>query len=82
MAMVGSRSAVFRLADRAAAPRTEQAILSANGQWLTYCVSLCCQNPIQVLDPSLPEAQFWANVFELQAESVRGIETEPAVGKQ
>jgi hypothetical protein len=30
----------FRLADRAAVPRTAQAIHSAGGQWLTYCVPL------------------------------------------
>jgi hypothetical protein len=40
-------------------------------------VPLNRQNPIQALQPSLPEAPFWANVFELLAESVRGIETEP-----
>lgn len=38
----------FRLADRAAVPRTAQAIHSANGQWLTYCVPLNRQNPIQI----------------------------------
>jgi hypothetical protein len=59
-----------------------QAFHSANGQWLTYCVPLNRQNPIQILKPSLPEAPFWANVFELQAESGKGIETEPAVGEQ
>jgi hypothetical protein len=35
------------------------------------------QNPIQALQPSLPEAPFWANAFELQAGSVRGIESKP-----
>jgi hypothetical protein len=72
----------FRLAEWAAVPGTAQSIHSANGQWLTYCVPLNRQNPIQILKPNLPEAPFWANVFELQAESVKGIETEPAVGEQ
>jgi hypothetical protein len=72
----------FRLADRAAVFGTAQAIHSANGQWLTCCVPLNCQNPIQALQPSLPEAPFWANVQRRQAESVRGIETEPAGGEQ
>lgn len=76
----GSRR--FRLADWAAVPCIAQAIHSAGGQWLIYCVPLYRQNPIHVLQTSLPEAPFWANVFELPAESVRGIETEPAVGEQ
>ena len=66
----------FRLADRAAVPRTAQAIHSADGQWLTHFVQLNRQNPIKALQPSLPEAPFWASVFERQAESVRGIESE------
>ncbi len=72
----------FRLADRANVLRIAQAVHSAGGQWLTYCVPLNRQNPIQVLQPSQPEAPFWANVFERQAENVRGIETEPAAGEQ
>jgi hypothetical protein len=33
------------------------------------------QNPIQALQPSLPEAPLWANVVERQSESVRDIES-------
>jgi len=52
----------FRLADRAAVFSAAQAIPSANSQWLTFCVPLNRQNPIQALQPSLPEAPFWTSV--------------------